>query len=174
LAKWGLPLTVSGDEAFRAFAIGCRPRLLAAAYLLTGDRGHAEDLTQSALLKVYLSWSKVESAEAPIAYARRILYTTFLRTRRRRRVAEDFRGLPDIAAPSAHINVENRDELRRLLAQLPPRQLAVIVLRFFEDMSIDEVARTLKCSTGTVKSQTSKALDALRKATYLEAGVAGD
>jgi RNA polymerase sigma-70 factor (sigma-E family) len=158
----GLLLVVNREEEFRAFAIRVTPKLQAAAFLLVGDPGDAEDLVQSTLLKVFLKWDKVRAADDSLAYVRRILFTTGLRASRRRRVKEDYSHAPEIAFIEPMTRVEDRDVLTRVLFALPPRQRAVIMLRFYEDLPVEEVARVLGCSPGTVKSQTSKALTSLR------------
>jgi RNA polymerase sigma-70 factor (sigma-E family) len=155
---------VSRDDEFSAFTLASSRHLLATAYWLVGDRGHAEDLVQSTLLKVYLNWQRVESADSPLAYARRILFTTSLRQRHRRRVQEELAVFPELGDAPPQTAVEDRDQLRRLLLRLSPRQRAVVVLRFYADLSVEETAVTLNCSVGTVKSQTSKALANLRDA----------
>ena len=135
--------------------------LLRAAYLLTGDRGLAEDLVQSTLTKAYVARSRVLRADSPEAYLRRILVTTHGRSFRRRRVREDLTAdVPENAARPD--DVAARHDLVRAVAALPARQRAVVVLRYLEDRPEAEVAQVLGCSVGTVKSQASRALHALR------------
>ena len=135
--------------------------LLRAAYLLTGDRGLAEDLVQSTLTKAYVARSRVLRAGSPEAYLRRILVTTHGRSFRRRRVREDLTpNVPENAARADDVAV--RHDLVRAVAALPARQRAVVVLRYLEDRPEAEVAQVLGCSVGTVKSQASRALTALR------------
>ena len=157
---------------FGEFVVARSPHLLRAAYLLAGDRAGAEDLVQNALLRTYLAWDKVTAADDPLAYTQRILYTTSSRMRRRRRVNEDLGTPPDSLATTPSYSVEERDELSRALVALPQRQRAVIVLRYYEDLSVERVAEILGCSVGTVKSQTSKALSKLRSSPLLEARIA--
>ena len=151
------------DDEFTAY-VAARARLLRrSAYLLCGDWHRAEDLTQSALTKVYLAWSRVRRADNVDAYVRQVLVRTYLDEQRRRWRSEQLTGetldgpRPDPAAAS-----DQRLDLLRALATLPPRQRAAVVLRCWEDLPITEVARALDCSEGTVKSQTSRGLAALR------------
>ncbi|HVF06220.1 MAG TPA: SigE family RNA polymerase sigma factor [Frankiaceae bacterium] len=135
--------------------------LLRAAYLLTGDRGRAEDLVQSTLTKAYVARARVVGADSPEAYLRRILVTTHHRSFRRRRVREELRAdVPETAARAD--DVAARRDLVAAVAALPARQRAVVVLRYLEDRPEAEVAAILGCSAGTVKSQASRALAALR------------
>ncbi|WP_067474193.1 SigE family RNA polymerase sigma factor [Actinomadura hibisca] len=147
--------------------------LLRTAFLLTGDGHLAEDLVQSALVKVAPRWRKVTAAGDPEAYVRRVLHNEHITWWRRRGRHGDHPsadppepdGAPDFAAGTLHTMV-----LRQALGRLTAKQRAVIVLRFYEDRSEAETARLLGCSVGTVKSQTHRALDRLRA---LEPGLAG-
>jgi RNA polymerase sigma-70 factor (sigma-E family) len=133
------------------------------AYLLTGSHADAEDLAQTALVKTYLSWSKVTGAASPDAYVRRILTNAFLSGRRPLRVAREqlVDRTPEVQAvePSG----EDRLALWPHVAALSPRQRAVVVLRYYEDLSEQQIAEILGCSTGTVKSTASDALKVLRQ-----------
>lgn len=147
----------SFDELVRAQA----PALLRAAYLLTGDRGAAEDLVQTALAKAHLARGRVTSADSPEAYLRRILVNAHRRSFRRRRVVEQLTA--DV--PDGYVGPDDVDLRRDVVAAvmaLPRRQRAVVVLRYLEDRSEAEVAAILGCSAGTVKSQASRALTTLR------------
>ncbi|MFE2581458.1 SigE family RNA polymerase sigma factor [Streptomyces sp. NPDC059378] len=139
-------------------------RLVRTAYLLTGDAHHAEDLTQTALAKAYRSWRRVARSDNPEAYVRRMLVTCNSDRFRKRRVAEALTSAPPERArrDDAVGRVEERGVLMAALAGLPPRQRAVVVMRYWEDLSEGEVAEVLGCSVGTVKSQASKALAKLR------------
>lgn len=134
------------------------------AYLIVGDHGLAEDLAQTALTRTYASWSKVRSLEAAPAYARTTLVNTAADWIRRRSWR---RELPTETlkepAPDREIDPSLRPTVVGALAALAPRQRAVVVLRFFEDLSVAETARVLHCSEGTVKSQTHDALAVLRE-----------
>lgn len=151
------------DEEFTAY-VAARARLLRrSAYLLCGDWHRAEDLTQSALTKVYLAWPKVRRAENVDGYVRTVLVRTYLDEQRRQWRREQPTGEPpEAAGPDPSGGRDTRIDLVRALATLPPRQRAAVVLRCWEDLPIAEVARTLDCSEGTVKSQTSRGLAALR------------
>ena len=135
--------------------------LLRTAYLLTGDHTLAEDLLQTALAKSWFAWGRIDGPPEP--YVRRVLATTYATWWRRRWRGERPTGqLPDRPAPAGS-SVEDRDALWRALGLLPRRQRAVVVLRYYEDLSEAETAQALGISAGTVKSQASKALAALRR-----------
>ena len=142
--------------------------LLGYAYLLTGDHTLAEDLLQDSLIKVYLSWNSIRDRGALEAYTRTVMTRMQLSWWRRPARREVFGVEPAERAVRDHLNVreaiavDERDELWLLLATLGPRQRAVLVLRFYEDLSEAEIARVLGCTTGTVKSQLSRGLARLR------------
>ncbi len=152
------------EEQFQGFVRSRWPRLVRTAYLLTGDRHLAEDVAQSALAKAYRSWSRVIRSDNPDAYVRRILVSCDRDRFRKRRVPEHLTDMPPdvVAAPDDMARADQRALLAAALAGLPRRQRAVVVLRYWEDLSEAEVAQTLGCSTGTVKSQAAKALSKLR------------
>jgi RNA polymerase sigma-70 factor (sigma-E family) len=159
------------DEEFRDFMRGRWPATVRLAYGLTGDLGHAEDVAQAAFARAYASWGRVTRAGDPDAYLRRIVVNENRRRFRKRRVAEDLPGtLPERGVPDGAEDFDERAALLTALGRLGPRQRAVVVLRYWMDMSEAETARALDCSVGTVKSQASRALAALRK----NATVAGD
>lgn len=140
--------------------------LLRTAFLLTGDRGHAEDLLQTTLLRTLRRWSK--ACAAPEAYARRVLVNLSkdrLRARGRRpaetSMPPDVTALPTIDA--GYDRVTDRRVVLDALAKLPRRQRQVVVLRFVEDLSVEQAADLLGCTSGTVKSQTARALTRLRE-----------
>jgi RNA polymerase sigma-70 factor (sigma-E family) len=134
---------------------------LRTAFLLTGSQHGAEDLTQQALERVLLGWGRIR--ENPDAYARVVLYREHAVWWRRRRFVEvSSEGLRHPAVPDRSAEVELALVLQAALARLTSRQRAVLVLRFYEDRGEAEVAEILGCSIGTVKSQTHKALRALR------------
>ncbi|WP_425555531.1 SigE family RNA polymerase sigma factor [Kitasatospora kazusensis] len=136
--------------------------LVQTAYLLTGDFHEAEDLVQTTLAKVYPQWRRIR-AETAASYLRRALVNNNRSRVRRRRVGHLLMPfLPDTPAPAAAAPGEDRDPLVAALAGLPERQRAVVVLRYWEDLSVEEVAFELGCSVGTVKSQASRALGKLR------------
>jgi RNA polymerase sigma-70 factor (sigma-E family) len=152
------------EEDFRGFVRDRSPALLATAYLLTGDRGAAEDLVQSALLRAYRHWPRIRATGDASAYVRRVLINQRISGWRRHRVVESMTGhLPDVAAPGDdQAALADRDALWQVLLRLPPRTRAVLVLRYWEDRSEAETARLLGCSLGTVKSLASRGLARMR------------
>ena len=154
-------MTQDGDESFRRFVVEQRRSLLRSAYLLTGDRGHAEDLVQTALLKTYRHWERVTGHGDPTAYVHRVLVTTSVSWWRRLASSEQvIESVPDRAADPQW---QRDEELVRALRGLPPRMRAVVVLRFYQDLSETKTAELLGCSVGTVKTQTSRAMTRLRE-----------
>ena len=151
------------DESFSEFVATGSPALLRVAYLLVGDLGRAEDLLQSALVKTYLAWDRIRDREAVHAYVRRVLVTTATSWWRRRSWWEEpVAALPEPAGTDfAGAHVESA-VVREALMTLPPKQRAVVVLRFYEDLTEVEVAETLGVSRGTVSRYTTRALAALR------------
>jgi RNA polymerase sigma-70 factor (sigma-E family) len=153
---------LADDAAFRTFVQENGATLLHAARLLTGDHHRGEDLVQTALTRVYLKWDRID---APLAYARKALVTAHIDSSRRRWWGErPTETLPEMAAgESGDVGAaDERDELRRLLAGLSPRERAVIVLRYYCDLSEQDAADTLGIPVGTVKSTCSRALARLR------------
>ncbi len=151
------------DNGFTEYFASRASAFLGTAFLLCGNWHRAEDLVQTTFLKLYRAWHRIDAHEALDAYTRKILVRTFLNeTRggffRRERVTDE---QADQAAPPAS-NPEDRMVLLCALATLPPRQRAALVLRFWEDMSVDGTAKVLGCSAGTVKSQTARGLANLR------------
>ena len=133
---------------------------LRTAYLLTGDQQQAEDLLQGALAKLAQHWPRIRTGE-PEGFVRTVLYrdaVSWWRRNRRERVG----GVPERVTVDPSDRVDRRLVLEQALAALTPRQRAVLVLRFYEDLSTQETARALGVSAGTVKSQTSAALSRLR------------
>ncbi|GAB3465082.1 SigE family RNA polymerase sigma factor [Actinophytocola sediminis] len=152
---------VRTPEGFEEFVAGASPRLLRMAYHLTRDAGHAEDLLQTVLAKAWRSWRRVSGDPEP--YVRRIMVNTHATWWRRRwRGEEPTAELAESVGGPAQHAVDERDWLWRALGRLPARQRAVLVLRFYEDMTEAQVAEVLGCAVGTVKSQASKALAKLR------------
>jgi RNA polymerase sigma-70 factor (sigma-E family) len=149
------------DAEFTEFVQVAWPALYRTAYLLLGDRGLAEDLVQTALAKTYASWGKVRDPNAARAYARATLLNTAAsgfrkKGWRKEQPAEHLEEAAYDADPSL------RPAVMQALAQLPPRQRAVVVLRYYDDLSVAATAQALGCAEGTVKSQTSDALATLR------------
>ncbi|WP_020141663.1 SigE family RNA polymerase sigma factor [Terracoccus sp. 273MFTsu3.1] len=151
--------------SFDDFVATRSTRLLRTAYLLTHDRALAEDLVQTSLAKAWFAWARIDGQ--PDAYVRRVMVNTYSSWWRRRWNGEQATAeLPERAAAAGHrpedVRVDDRTDLWRALARLPKRQRAVVVLRFYEDLSESETAEILQCSVGTVKSQASRALAKLR------------
>lgn len=158
---------------FRAFVLRSQRHLMQTAWLLTGDWGSAEDLVQSALSRTWSRWDRIREMEGPDAYVRRMMVNKSIDWRHRRWSGEiPTAALPDGAAVEADVDL--RLAVAAALRSLPPRQRAVIVLRFFDDVSEADTANAMGCSRGTVKSQTSKALASLRRQPLLsEMGLQG-
>lgn len=159
---WGRSRRAEQDADFRDWALARQGHLRRAAYLLCRDWHLAEDLTQTTLTKLYAAWHRINGGDARDAYARRVLYRTFVdETRRGHRREYPGEYLPEGAAPA--VDTALRVTLLDAIGLLPPRARAVIVLRFWEDLSVEDTAAALGCSPGTVKSQTSRGLAALRR-----------
>ena len=162
-------MTTTGDRGtgmepeskvgFDEFVAARSGRLLRTAYLLTRDHDLAEDLLQTALTKAWFAWSRIDGEPEP--YVRKVLVNTYASWWRRKwRGEEPTETLPD--RPVEVTEGPASQDLWTALGRLPRRQRAVVVLRYFEDLSEVETARLLDCSVGTVKSQASKALAKLR------------
>jgi RNA polymerase sigma-70 factor (sigma-E family) len=161
------------QEEFGQFMSGRWPALVRLAYGLTGDRWLAEDIAQTALATAYAAWWRVSRADDPDAYVRRILINTSNRRFRRRRVTEnphELAELPDAWTADPADRVGDRAVLLAAVRELPPRQRAIVVLRYWEDLSDAQVAAVLGCSAGTVRSQASRALAKLRVSAALADG----
>ena len=142
--------------------------LLRSAWLLTGNWASAEDLVQTSLLQSWLHWDEIK-ADTPDFYVRRVLMNTFLSGQRRRWTRErPTAGLPDRPGTDELTSSELRVVIWRALSGLPARQRAVVVLRYFNDLTEAQTAEALHCSVGTVKSQTSRALARLRSIPELQ------
>ena len=150
------------DAEFTAFVRSATPTLTRTAYLLTGDRETASDLVQEAFVRTYLAWRRVRKDEAT-AYARRVLVNLNV-DRYRRPSAVPVAMVAERAVDHEEGRVDDRDELRRMLASLAPQQRRVIVLRYFDDLSEAEVAQCLGVTVGSVKASCSRGLAALRGA----------
>jgi RNA polymerase sigma-70 factor (sigma-E family) len=156
-------MNAQDETGFREFVAGRSPALLRTAYLLVGDRGRAEDLLQTALVKTYLSWDRIRDGHATEVYVRRILINTATSWWRRRwnnETATD--RLPETAVADAADRIAQSDEVRRALLRLPARQRAAVVLRYYEDLGEAEVAEALGVSRGTVSRYLTRALHTLR------------
>ncbi|AWS46986.1 SigE family RNA polymerase sigma factor [Streptosporangium sp. 'caverna'] len=155
---------VSSHQEFTEFVAARGTSLFRIAHLTCGSRDEAEDVLQSALEKAYLNWGRLHAGSDPEPYVRRIIVNTAISRARRHAILQILftPAPPDTPAPDALPGVELRQILMIGLRALAPRQRAVLVLRFFEDLTEAQTAEVLGCSTGTVKSQTSKALTRLR------------
>ncbi|WP_183096160.1 SigE family RNA polymerase sigma factor [Nocardioides stalactiti] len=153
------------EDDFVAFVAARGDALWRSAWLLTGDHQLAEDLVQTALAKSWRAWARV-GPESFEAYVRRVLFTTYISWWRRKwRGERPTADLPE--TPSTTHDADARNDLVAALAQLPRGQRAVVVLRYFEDLTEQQTADALGISVGTVKSQCSRALGALRSSPHL-------
>ncbi len=151
---------------FERFAVAELGGLLRYAVMLTGDRELARDLVQDVMLKAYTQWARVASADHPRLYVRTMVTRAFLSWRRRwtvRHVLLSRSDLPDGEPVADHASaLVDRDDAWRRLASLPRQQRAVLVLRYYERLTDDEIAIVLGCSSGTVRGYASRALATLR------------
>lgn len=153
------------DKSFDEFVAEHGTSLLRLAYVLCDGSVHdAEDILQESLVKAYRNWSRIAGYDAPTAYVRRIVVNTVFNTKRPRGAVREIHvgSVPESAAPEESSTVDMRGALWHELRRLPHRQRAVVVLRYWADLSEQETARTLGCSSGTVKSQASRGLARLR------------
>jgi RNA polymerase sigma-70 factor (sigma-E family) len=151
------------DTEFAEYFAARSGAMRGTAYLLCGDWHRAEDLVQVTFTKLYLAWRKISRHEVVDAYTRQILVRTFISDTRRGRYSRERLGVEDVD-PAARVggSAEDRLVVLEALGRVAPRQRAVIVLRYWEDLSVEETARALKCTTGTVKSQAARGLQTLR------------
>lgn len=153
----------STDAAgFDAFVTAHGSRLLRTAFLLTGEHGAAEDLLQDTFVRAWSRWSRVAGADEPLAYVRRMLVNGSVSRWRALRSRPGERLVAEAPEGVAPAHREHDDEMWQLVATLAPRQRAVVVLGYYEDLTDGQVAEALGCATGTVKSQRAKALRTLR------------
>lgn len=154
------------DEEFVAFASASLPTLRRTAFLMCSDWHRAEDAAQEALIRVYRSWHRVERREGLLAYARRTTVRLIIdesrRPWRRETPTDVDHRVSTATAPDPATALVERDAMVRALSSLSPGRRACVVLRYYHDLSVAQTARELGCSEGTVKSQTSDALRALR------------
>lgn len=152
------------DDEFGRFVAARGRALCRTAYLLTGDWQVGEDLVQEALAKTYLRRSRLRSQAALEPYARKVLVSVFLSWRRRQWHRElPYANVPDYAADDELDSLLDRRGLWSALSELPAQQRAVLVLRYFEDLTEADIAVVLGCSPGTVKSHASRGLERLRR-----------
>jgi RNA polymerase sigma-70 factor (sigma-E family) len=157
---------MTDDQSYREYVAGNLDRWRRTAFLLCGDWHTADDLTSTVLVKLFRHWKRAASFDNRDAYVRRMLLRAWLDERRRpwhrREQTTDVLPDPIRAADSEAADADRRLSVLSLLGTLPPRRRAVLVLRYFCDLSVEEVAEAMGCSEGTVKSQTARALESLR------------
>ncbi len=152
---------MDAKDGFAEFVASRTMRLVRTARLLTGDWAAAEDLVQEALAKAWFAWGRLNGDPEP--YVRRTVITTYIsQSRRRWRHEIPSDDLPEAPRTDPYHDSDQRLALWHALRQLPPRQRAVIVLRYYEDLTDSQIAEVLQCTVGTVKSQAAKALAKLR------------
>jgi RNA polymerase sigma-70 factor (sigma-E family) len=152
------------EREFVDYVTARMPALRRLAYALCGDEHRADDIVQQGLTRLYVHWRRASAADDIDRYVRMIVVRGYLDEKRlawSRRVRLEA-SPPEVPAPEGP-DLDGRAVLRECLAKVPRRQRAVLVLRFVCDLSVEEVAQTLGCATGTVKSQTSHGLAALRQ-----------
>ncbi len=159
-------MTSDDEREFGDYVVARSRRLCEFAYLLCGDWHSAEDAVQNALTKLYLAWRRLRDRAAIEPYVRKIIVRVILDQRR----LASFRRESSWAQPPERLSAgdltdatPDRMAVLEALAKVPPRQRAVLVLRYWEDMSIEETAELLNCSAGTVKSQSARGLQTLRE-----------
>jgi RNA polymerase sigma-70 factor (sigma-E family) len=162
----GLRVRAETEQDYVEFVTHHANALCRTAYLLCGDWRRAEDATQEALIRLYRVWGRIQRRGAVAAYARKVVVSTTLDGLRRKSSQELVGGEDYFAAEADTADplgvLENRLVITQALAELPPRQRACVVLRYFDELSVDETAAVLECRPGTVKSQTLRALEKLR------------
>lgn len=152
------------EREFREYAEACQARLRRAAFLLCGDWHQAQDLTQTTLMKLYAAWGRVRRDGNVDAYARTILTRTFIDQQRKGGWREESVGeIPEVPVPATG-TPELRLLMKEALMTLAPRYRAVLVLRYWEDWTVEETAHALQVTPGTVKSQSARGLARLRQA----------
>lgn len=172
MRKLKSPLAHGGSsdarEQFRAYAVGAQPHLRRSAYLLCGNWHTAEDLVQTTFGRLFRSWPRVVRADSIDAYARTVLYRAFLDLKKKDRESVTLDAVPEPTSPADDAAL--RLAVRSALDTLPPRARAVVLLRFWEDLTVDQTAAALGITPGTVKSQTSRAIAILRQRLGTAAG----
>ncbi len=150
------------DTAFAEYFAARSGAMRGTAYLLCGDWHRAEDLVQTAFTKLYVHWNRVADHEALDPYVRKVLIRAFIDDGRRGWWRRERPQDTPVEAAAPPVRSDDRLVLMAALARVPPRQRAVLVLRYWEDLSVEEAAAMLNCSAGTVKSQAARGLDTLR------------
>jgi RNA polymerase sigma-70 factor (sigma-E family) len=168
MSEWcgeGGGMRAADDADFTSFVAASSRRLLRSAYLITGNLAEAEDLLQIALERAYLRWPTIRHKDVPEAYVRKMVFTAAIDVGRRRKLRsapldeDQLGGVPDPAVEG----LAGRAALMSCVRQLPAGQRAVLVLRYFDDLTEVETARALGCTLGTVKSQHARAMARLRE-----------
>ena len=155
----------AGPPDFESYVAARRVALRRTAYLLTGDWDRAEDVVQDALARLFVHWRKAQRAGSVDAYCRKVVVNAFLSEQRRPwRRERSTEVVPEQAYADPAGSSDERDALRRALAELGPSQRAIVVLRYWDDLSVEETAVVLGTSPGNVKSQASRGLAHLREA----------
>jgi RNA polymerase sigma-70 factor (sigma-E family) len=155
---------VDDGREFEAFVQARYQAMVRTAALLLGATGQAEDLVQSALLRTYLRWDNLAQRSSAEAYTRTVMVRLALRWGRRRwRGEQPTAALDVVSVDDATEAIDEADEVARLLGRLPATQRAVLVLRYYDQLTEAETAQVLRCRPGTVKSRTARALAALRE-----------
>lgn len=150
------------EAEFKEYVAARSHALWHTAFLMCGDPHQAEDVVQIALMKLYTAWHRVQQVENRDAYVRKVIVRCAIDEKRRGwRREHPVPAVPEVAARDGH-DVEERDAVLHALGHIGPRQRATLVLRFWEDLSIEQTAHILGCSTGTVRSQTARGLATLR------------
>lgn len=170
------PASDATQQDFVDFVAARQQALLRFAYLLTSDHHTAEDLVQTALAKTYLSWSKLRDRGALDSYVRRIIINENISLWRRawKRNERPCDSLPEAGTGHPDEAPTHSDALWRIIQTLPTKQRAAVVLRYYEDRTEAETASILGCSVGTVKSQTSRAIAAMRSALSADPSLLAD
>jgi RNA polymerase sigma-70 factor (sigma-E family) len=163
----------ASERDYRDYVMARRPALIHEAYLLVGEIHLAEDLVQTALTKTYVAWRRVAASQASDAYVRRILINTNTSRHRKRRVAEVLTETPPDSTPVPERQPESAAIIQALM-ELPQRQRAAIVLRYWDDLPESAVAELMGCSVGTVRTHTARAVARLRAHTGLRQMHEGD
>ena len=152
-------------EDFSEYAAATRAQLRRTAYLMCGDWERASDIAQEALIRLYVAWPRLDKASGIGAYARQTVVNIAIDGARKKATHERPEELPDRpVVDDVFAIVTERLVVMQALAQLPLQQRACVVLRYYEDLSVGEVAGALRCREGTVKSQTARGLAKLRSA----------
>ncbi|HET6909426.1 MAG TPA: SigE family RNA polymerase sigma factor [Mycobacteriales bacterium] len=156
-------MDATAEQEFRDYVVARGPALQRLAHAIAGGAAEAEDAVQEALIRVYMAWPRIRRRDAVDAYTRRVLVRELMSRRRQRLARPTGAMLSEPSMVSADAGIAERDVLRRALLQLPPRQRAVVVLRFLEDLSEAQTAEALGISPGAAKTHASRGLTRLRE-----------